>query len=147
MLNNKNICAITLLLVSSAASSQDFDFMLGFVNCKALIGAVMLVEEPIAETDGDPVQLFCTRASGSMSCTVIPKGGEPTNQSYPISIDVGSNLVFGAANGSDYFNINTSSGAAVMTSRTVRSDMLATKLCHGLYLTKQELELMRESAE
>lgn len=143
----KFLSAAICTLVSSSALSQEFDFILDFTDCTALVGAVDLVDNPIVKTEGDPVQFYCQRLSSNMSCIVIVRGGDPSTQLYEIIVDSPPALAFAAPNGSDFVNLNVSNRGAVLTTRIVDSQILASKMCHGVYATKQEIELMLESTE
>lgn len=124
------------------AAEVEFDFFIDFTTCEALAGVPRIVDGPIVNAEGDLVRFICQRDSSSMNCAVLPSGGESTEQSYDVIIDTPPILVFGATNGSDFVLVNTAEHAAVLTTRTVTSDMLMSKLCHGIYATAFEIENM-----
>ena len=130
-----------LLASTQQAFSADYDFYIMFDTCKATLAPLMLAEDPIRTTDGDPVALACTRTSGKMQCD-LEVGTESTEQVWDINLDNPPFLMIQTDGGADVVTIHTTNHAAVISSRLASSQYLGAKVCHGTFATSSELEAM-----
>jgi hypothetical protein len=153
----KGVLAYTLgLLIASAAGSavlfaapgvsegQVPDFHLLLEKCKIAVGYHVLANDSLKVIDGDPVYNACTRRSKRISCALgFPSGGlgvKGQTAEYIVVFDSPPYLHFTDEKYADYFAVNLTTHAVVLTTRFLSEKSLGSKVCHGLFATDDEMK-------
>jgi hypothetical protein len=137
-----------LLAAPAASNAQAPDFHLLLDTCKIAIGYHVLSSESLKVIDGEPVYNACTRRSKKISCALGFPGGargvKGQTAEYTVVFDSPPHLHFTDEKYADYFAVNLTSHAVVLTTRFLSENALGSKVCHGLFATDDEMKALNQ---
>ncbi len=127
-------------------SKFDPDFHFSFRSCR-ISGSSLT--EPSSKNDGfiemktGPHHTACERVGKKrLSCITIfeEEGAKPVVYDMTVTTETSQLLVVESENAADYLVVRPDTGRVVSTTRMVAERYLATKLCHGIYMTGDEFK-------
>lgn len=135
--------ALAAALATPGAATEP-DFYLVMKKCRTVAGYLVLSDESLRVTDGEPVTSACVRNSGKVSCSLSFEGGgqglKGNLVEYEVVADSPPTLLLVGENGSEFISINTTERAAVVVSRIASLKHAGSKVCHGVYATSFDLK-------
>jgi hypothetical protein len=133
---------------SATAEAQEPDFHILLDTCKLLVGYSVMSNESLKVIAADPVYNACTRQSRRVSCVLTFPGdahGVKGNAAeYTVVVDSPPHLHFTDERYADYFAVNLSTRAVVLTTRFLSEKSSGAKVCHGIFATDDEVKALRD---
>jgi len=132
-----SLLALGVMLIS-ASSASAADFYLIMQTCKTVASGLSLSDDAVRVFEGTPVRSACTRNGKNVTCQLkFPEGESgPAKADYTVLFDSPPQLHMADAQRSDYVAVHLTNHAAVVITRMVLENVIASKVCQGLYVLK-----------
>lgn len=146
----RTVFLVASLCVSTVTFAQEVEFYINFEKCRNVVGYLVLAEDNLRVTDGEPTIMACWRSGSIVSCSIEFEGGgrsfarDENAEQYEIIIDIPPLLHISAPNGREYIAINAVEHTATLITRLADAQFIGSKVCTGLYITAMEAEALRE---
>ena len=142
------LCILIGSLFSLPCYAAEPDFFINFSSCKTAVGYLVLSEKSLKITEGDPLVMSCSRHAMDISCSFEfhnrQMGIKGNSEMYKVFLDSPPLLYFATSNGSGNIAIDMSQHAAVLVNLIFDVKFVGSKVCHGLYTTRFEMENLKK---
>jgi hypothetical protein len=141
------VTVLIAFLGELSAAEDDPDFYLMIKHCETSVGFLTSSEADIKHLQSEPNHFICSRSPhNSIVCKMeFPEGS--TGQKGPqieleVVLDVPPSLLLANQHGSDFVAIDSSKHSAVVITRLLENEYAGSKVCHGIYLTEAEMDVL-----
>lgn len=133
---------VVAVLLAWGVTARAADFYLIMEKCKTVAGGLALSDDAVKVFDGTPVRSACARDGKKVTCQLSFPEGEsgPASAEYTVLFDSPPQLHMADARRADYVAVHLTNHAAVVITRMVMENVIASKVCQGLYVTETEMQ-------